>query len=186
MLWRGRRQSDNIDDQRGGGGLGGGLGGGPGRIRIGPGIGTAGGGGLSGILILVVLFFVLRACGIDPMAVLTGDETGDADRRSRRHPVRRAAAMPRASDEMKQFVATVLAETEDTWNGIFQAKGQTYEEPRLVLVLAGRSGRPAVLPRRRRGRSIAPSDHKVYLDTDFFEQLDQPVRRFGRFRRRPM
>ena len=38
--------------------------------------------------------------------------------------------MPPASDEMKQFVATVLAETEDTWNGIFKAQGQTYEEPR--------------------------------------------------------
>ena len=29
---------------------------------------------------------------------------------------------PPANDEMKQFVATVLAETEDTWTGIFKSK----------------------------------------------------------------
>ena len=73
MLWRGRRQSDNIEDARGqgGGGLPGGFGrsGGPIRIPIG---GGAGGGGITGIIILVVLFFALRACGIDPMQMLNG------------------------------------------------------------------------------------------------------------------
>ena len=56
MLWKGRRQSDNIQDVRGsGGGLGGGRS--PMRLPIGRG---ATGGGISGIVILVVLFFVLR------------------------------------------------------------------------------------------------------------------------------
>lgn len=56
MLWKGRRQSDNIEDRRSdGGGFPGGFGGdggGPGqgggfRIPIGR---TAGGGGISGII----------------------------------------------------------------------------------------------------------------------------------------
>lgn len=34
---------------------------------------------------------------------------------------------------MTAFVRTVLAETEDTWNGIFKSEGETYEEPTLVL-----------------------------------------------------
>ncbi len=174
MLWRGRRQSDNIDDQRGGGGLGGGLGGGPGRIRIGPGIGTAGGGGLSGILILVVLFFVLRACGIDPMAVLTGDETGmQTEDQSGSGP--QSGSNAGASDEMKQFVATVLAETEDTWNGIFKAKGQTYEEPRLTL-FSGQIRSACGFASAASGPFYCPEDHKVYLDTNFFTLLD---RQFG-------
>ena len=55
MLWRGRRQSDNIQDSRGAGGGrgmpgGGGFGRNPIRIPMG---GRAGGGGLSTIIILV-------------------------------------------------------------------------------------------------------------------------------------
>ena len=74
MLWRGRRQSDNIQDSRGSGGGrgmpgGGGFGRNPIRIPVG---GRAGGGGLSGIIILVVLFFALRACGIDPLVGESG------------------------------------------------------------------------------------------------------------------
>ena len=74
MLWRGRRQSDNIQDSRGSGGGrgmpgGGGFGRNPIRIPMG---GRAGGGGLSGIIILVVLFFALSACGIDPLQILAG------------------------------------------------------------------------------------------------------------------
>jgi len=179
MLWRGRRQSDNIDDQRGGGGLGGGLGGGPGRIRIGPGIGTAGGGGLSGILILVVLFFVLRACGIDPMAVLTGDETGmQTGDQGGSGP--QSGSNAGASDEMKQFVATVLAETEDTWNGIFQAQGAKYEEPTLTLFSGGISSACGTASSAS-GPFYCPGDRKVYLDTSFFNQLDQQFGASGDF-----
>jgi len=179
MLWRGRRQSDNIDDQRGGGGLGGGFGGGPGRIRIGPGIGTAGGGGLSGILILVVLFFVLRACGIDPMAVLSGDETGmQTEDQSGSGP--QSGSNAGAPDEMKQFVATVLAETEDTWNGIFKAQGQTYEEPRLTL-FSGQIRSACGFASAASGPFYCPEDRKVYLDTNFFTLLDQKFGASGDF-----
>ncbi|MEN6508572.1 MAG: neutral zinc metallopeptidase [Smithella sp.] len=34
---------------------------------------------------------------------------------------------------MRNFVAVVLAETEDVWNETFQQAGRTYEEPKLVL-----------------------------------------------------
>ena len=55
MLWRGRRQSSNIEDARGQGG-GGGLPGGFGdsRVRIPMGRGGRAGGGIGGIIILVV------------------------------------------------------------------------------------------------------------------------------------
>ena len=46
-----------------------------------------------GIIILVVLFFALRACGIDPMAVLTGGDPGVQTQertRSPADPIRRA------------------------------------------------------------------------------------------------
>ncbi|GLS32235.1 hypothetical protein SAMN04488498_106179 [Mesorhizobium albiziae] len=172
MLWRGRRQSDNVEDARGqGGGLPGGFGrGGPGRIRIGPGV--TGGGGLSGIIILVVLFFVLKACGIDPMQILAG---GDAPTQSPGGGGAVSDSNTPASDEMKQFVSTVLAETEDVWKGVFQAEGATYEEPTLTM-FSDQIRSACGFASSASGPFYCPGDRKVYLDTSFFDQLD---RQFG-------
>jgi predicted metalloprotease len=171
MLWKGRRQSDNVEDQRGqGGGLPGGFGrGGPGQFRI-PIGGRAGGGGISGIVILVVIFFALKAFGIDPMQIL--GEGGLSDGSGQ---ITQSETGAPASDEMKQFVSTVLAETEDVWTGIFQASGQTYEDPRLVL-FSGQIRSACGFASSASGPFYCPGDHKVYLDTDFFQQLD---RQFG-------
>ena len=172
MLWRGRRQSDNVEDARGqGGGLPGGFGrGGPGRIRIGPGV--RGGGGLSGIIILVVLFFVLKACGIDPMQILAG---GDPSAQAPGGGGNVTETNAPASDEMKQFVSTVLAETEDVWKGVFQAEGETYREPTLTM-FSGQIRSACGFASSASGPFYCPGDQKVYLDTSFFDQLD---RQFG-------
>jgi predicted metalloprotease len=175
MLWRGRRQSDNVEDQRGGGfGLPRGRIGGPGgqfRIPVG---GRAGGGGLSTIVILVVLFFALKACGIDPMQILAGSDgglLGDGGTQV----TDGSGSGSGASDETKQFVATVLAETEDVWNGIFQANGMTYREPKLLL-FSGQIRSACGFASSASGPFYCPGDQKVYLDTDFFQQLS---RQFG-------
>lgn len=175
MLWKGRRQSDNIEDRRSqGGGMPGGFGGGPGQFRI-PIGGRAGGGGLSTIVILVVLFFVLKACGIDPMQILEGSGGfGDGSGQISQQENADGSGAP-ASDEMGQFVATVLAETEDVWNGIFQANGLTYEEPRLVM-FSGQIRSACGFASSAAGPFYCPGDHKVYLDTSFFRQLE---RQFG-------
>ncbi len=164
MRWRGRRQSDNIQDNRGrGGGMGGGFGRSPIRLPIGR---SAGGGSLSGIVILVVLFFVLKACGIDPLEMLAGGGGGMAPGGGGQVTQGQAPA----SDEMKQFVATVLAETEDVWNGIFQAEGLNYEEPTLVL-FDGQVRSACGYASSASGPFYCPNDRQVYLDTSFFQQL---------------
>ena len=171
MLWKGRRQSDNVQDSRGqsGGGRPGGFGRSPIRIPMG---GRAGGGGLSGIIILVVLFFVLKACGIDPLQILAGlDGSGTPGGGGQ---VTESQSPP-ASDEMTQFVGVVLAETEDVWNGIFQAEGLKYEEPQLVL-FAGQVKSACGYASSASGPFYCPGDKRVYLDTSFFDQLD---RQFG-------
>ena len=170
MQWKGRRQSDNIEDRRGQGGGFGFPGGG--RMRIPVGGGRAGGGGLSGIIILVVLFFALRACGIDPLQILAG---GGGSLLPGSQTTQMEDSSSGATDEMKQFVATVLAETEDTWTGIFKANGVNYSEPKLVLFsgsVASACGRASASS----GPFYCPSDQKVYLDTSFFQQLS---RQFG-------
>ena len=80
-----------------------------------------------------------------------------------------------ASDEMKQFVGVVLAETEDVWNGVFQAEGTQYQEPTLTL-FSGQVQSACGFASSASGPFYCPSDRKVYLDTTFFEQLD---RQFG-------
>ena len=174
MLWKGRRQSDNIEDRRGqGGGPGRGFGGGgPGQFRI-PIGGRAGGGGLSTIVILVVLFFALKACGIDPMQILEQGGVLPGGGTVTQQTSEDGGAP--ASDEMKQFVGTVLAETEDVWNGIFKANGLTYEEPKLVM-FSGQIRSACGFASSAAGPFYCPGDHKVYLDTSFFRQLE---RQFG-------
>jgi len=168
MRWKDRRQSSNVEDQRsqGGGRGGGGFGRGGGmRIPIGR---SVGGGGISGIIILVVVFFALRACGIDPLEILAqmdGESGGGGTR----------VTTTQGSDEMAQFAGVVLAETEDVWNGIFQAKGATYREPSMVL-FSDQVRSACGFASAASGPFYCPGDSKVYLDLDFFGELDS---RFG-------
>jgi len=87
-----------------------------------------------------------------------------------------------ASDEMKQFVATVLAETEDTWTGIFKSEGLTYEDPKLVL-FSSQVRSACGFASAAAGPFYCPGDHKVYLDMTFFQQLDQQFGASGEFAR---
>jgi len=167
MRWRGRRQSSNVEDRRGqGGGLPGGMGRMGRQIPLPIGRG-AGGGGLSGIIILVVIFFALRACGIDPLQLLEGGSTNPQVTESR------PGAQP--GDEEGQFVSVVLAETEDVWNGIFQAEGQTYREPALVL-FSDQVRSACGFASSASGPFYCPGDSKLYIDLAFFRELSQ---RFG-------
>jgi predicted metalloprotease len=80
-----------------------------------------------------------------------------------------------AEDELAQFAATVLADTEETWSAIFAREGQRYELPTLVLF------RQAVqsacgMNSAAVGPFYCPLDGKLYVDLSFFADLD---RRFG-------
>jgi len=180
MLWKGRRQSDNIEDVRGqgGGGFPGGFGrggGGPMRIPVG---GSRGGMSISTIVILVLIYFGAKLLfGVDLLQLLSGGGTGTTPPRT---GAQVTESSPGASDEMKQFVATVLAETEDTWNGIFQAQGAKYEEPTLTLFSGGISSACGTASSAS-GPFYCPGDRKVYLDTSFFNQLDQQFGASGDF-----
>ena len=181
MDWKGRRQSDNIEDERGASPTG--MGNDPFR-RGGmgfPGGGMRRGGGLSisTIIILVVIFLVLKAMGVDVLSMLDqgGALTGDGSGYEQSDSSGRA---PPANDEMKQFVATVLAETEDTWQGIFKSMGGTYVDPKLVL-FSGRVDSACGLASAATGPFYCPNDQKVYLDMAFFQQMKDQFGASGDF-----
>ncbi len=193
MRWQGRRQSSNVEDVRSsgsGGGFGspGGFSRGPTRVRIpSGGVRSAGGGGISGIVLLVILFFVLKACGIDPLQILAGGgPAGTGGGSTFDEMVPGNARLPETvrpqarDDEMKQFVATVLAETEDTWRGIFEAEGLNYKDPRLVL-FSGQVRSACGFASAASGPFYCPGDQKVYIDLDFYDELARKFNAAGDF-----
>src|SRR5258707_2795969 len=125
MRYDGFRRSDDIEDRRddGGGGMGGGLG------------FPMGGGGL-GIGTVIVLGLLGYAFGIDPRILIGGAEilTGGGQSPSYQTDRRSAPAKTGApTDEMGSMISGVLGEIDDRWSEIFQASGQSYSGPRIVL-----------------------------------------------------
>jgi predicted metalloprotease len=163
MKWEGQRQSDNIEDRRdddgGGGGGGGGFGIGGRHI----GIGT-----------VVVALLAGWMFGINPLTILGLMSGGGPTQQS--VPVqqgpRQGPAQPHPPEEeqLKAFVATVLADTEDVWTQLFQARGGTYRDPKLVL-FRGATSTSCGAGESAMGPFYCPEDEKVYIDLGFYETL---------------
>lgn len=173
MRWRGRRMSDNVEDQTGRGGMGFPMGGG--RLPV----GGKGGLGCGGLVIVVVLALVF---GVDPMQLLGGlSQQGGVAVPQQQAP----SAVPGEGagcerSDLHRFSCTVLADTEDTWNTIFQQSGQNYPEPTLVFYAGlGQSGCGAA--QSATGPFYCPADRKIYIDTSFFDQLEQQLGAGGDF-----
>src|SRR4051812_2059794 len=119
MEWKGRRQSGNIEDVRGTGptpppgdpfGRRGGI-----NIPV----GGARGGGIGMIVIIIIVVVVLQFMGVDVGSLLNGGQTTTTQSPGFDQSEQTTSQNATRNDDTKAFVATVLAETEDTWNGIF-------------------------------------------------------------------
>lgn len=148
MRWKGRRESNNIEDRRGGGGA-----------KVGGGISIIG---------LVVAFVAWKFFGVDPQQAYqaTQQVTQQTSSQSQTAPENETAEQ----QEARQFVATILADTEDTWADIFKQHGETYVNPGLVLYNNATptgcgTGQSAM------GPFYCPADQKVYIDTSFFKEM---------------
>jgi predicted metalloprotease len=149
------RESDNIEDRRGGGG----------------GIGR-GGVGIGGIVLaLVVSYFT----GINPMTLLGFIEQTPLARQEA--PV---AHKPPANDETARFVSKVLASTEDVWTEAFRQNGRQYEVPRLVL-FTGATPTACGTGQTAMGPFYCPGDKKVYIDLAFYRELKDRFQAPGEF-----
>ncbi|MBM3394242.1 MAG: flagellar biosynthesis protein FlgM [Betaproteobacteria bacterium] len=152
MRTEGGRQSDNIEDRRGMG---------ISRGKVGGGIGAI-------LLALVAMYF-----GMDPGVVMQGMQQVP-----QQLPTEQNA--PPAHDPMRDFVAVVLADTEDVWNKLFQQSGKTYREPKLVLftgaVQSAYGHADAAV-----GPFYCPGDYKLYIDLSFYQDLKQRFEAPGDF-----
>ncbi len=154
MKWEGRRQSSNVEDRRGISGKG----------------GLIAGGGIVGVIVLLLQLF--------------GGETGQqvasvvnqvAGGGSSNQTVERVELTPEQK-KIGEFTATVLADTEDVWEQVFEQNGLgTYKQPTLVLftdnVNTGCGTASSAV-----GPFYCPADYKLYMDMAFFEELKT---RFG-------
>ena len=153
MKWRGRRKSGNVEDRRG--------------------MSTKGkfaaGGGIIALIVLALQFFggetgqqlapIVKQLG-------NGQTTQQTEQRE----------LTDQEKELGNFMATVLADTEDIWTDIFNQNNiGTYEKPTMVLftdaVSTGCGNATSAA-----GPFYCPADHKLYMDLAFFQELKT---RFG-------
>ena len=149
MLWKGRRESSNVEDRRGLSG---------GKVAV--------GGGVIGVIFLIVNF------------LLTGDDSGLQNIQFPQETQQSQPLSPEQKareDERASFVKVVLADTEDVWDKIFASYGETYQKPTLIL-FSGSTQSACVAASSASGPFYCPGDNDVYIDLSFADELKN---RFG-------
>ena len=152
MDLNGRRQSTNFEDRRGKGSAG--------KIA-----GIGGGGAI--IVALIMLFL-----GKDPSQVIQQVASNSIETEQ---------YTPTAQEEeFKTFALQILASTEDVWTAQFRQLGYTYRPPKLILfhgsVQSACGGATSSA-----GPFYCSADEQVYLDLDFFNELDRQMGAGGDF-----
>ena len=157
MDWQSGRRSDNVEDRRGG---------------VGRGVKLSGG----AVVLIVVVGALLGKSPSEMLRLI--------DQSQRQSPG--VSAPPRGSpaqnDVGKDFVRSVLGSTEDVWDGLFQKGSAAYRRPKLVLFRDSVSS-ACGFNESAVGPFYCPGDEKVYLDLDFFDELDRRFHAPGEFAR---
>ena len=162
MRWRGRRESENVEYR---GAAGGGA-----PMRV---------GGL-GLLIVIVIALLF---GVNPLQLLQNAQVQQPGGPGGGGQIEQADPQAQISPEQQQlaeFAAVVLADTEDVWNEVFAAQGDRYVEPKLVL-FSERVQSACGFASAASGPFYCPGDQQVYLDLSFYEELDRKLNAPGDF-----
>jgi len=170
MDWQKGRESDNVVEDSGGDG------GGPASGRYGFGGFHL---GIGGILIVVVVSLLLGKNPLDMLSLLSGGSAGPGV------SLQPAPGPARPADDNNpqvRFVKVVLGSTEDVWGQYFASNHGSYERPKLDL-FHGRVSTACGAASEAMGPFYCPGDHRVYLDLDFFQEMDTRFHARGDFAR---
>lgn len=145
MRWRQGKRSQNIEDRRGNS---------SGRGRRAAGLG----GGAT-----ILAFIAAMVLGVDPSQITNMLGAGQNTQQA---PVQTNAQ----EEEIKDFLAVVLGDTEQVWGQLFQKAGFRYQPPALVLY---RDATPTACGtgQAAAGPFYCPGDNKLYLDLSFLSEL---------------
>lgn len=158
MRWKDGRRSGNVEDRRG----------------ISTGTMVKGGGGIA----VVVIALISIMMGADPVTVIkqfVGESSSGGGAYEQ-------GTMGAPDDELGDFVSVVLADTEDTWNPLFEQMAQRYQEPRLVI-FSDAVESACGFQQSAVGPFYCPADKQVYLDLTFFNDLAKNYGAPGEFAR---
>lgn len=158
----------NVEDQRGGGG----------GFRIG------GGGGKIGCGTLVIALIAAVVFGVDPTQMLGGLQQMQQAGPEVAGPAQGGATLTESCsvDAMSRETCNALSSLNKTWEPIFAASGTPFSQPKLVFYAqSGQSGCGAA--QSAMGPFYCPSDNGIYIDTDFYREMEQKLGAGGDFAR---
>ena len=146
MRWKGRRTSTNVEDRR----------------RMSP---KKAGGRLGlGALVIILLVWLFGGNPMELIQLLDTSSQGTTETTT--------TTTTAHEDELAEFVAVVLADTEDVWSEQFRKLGKTYREPTLVL-FSGQVQSACGFSSAATGPFYCPADEKIYIDLTFLEDLQK-------------
>lgn len=147
MKMDGRRTSTNVEDRRGKG------------TAV-----AAGGIGIGGLLIYLIVNFL----GGDASAVVEQMQQNAGTQTTTEY-------VPTAQEqEFELFASQILASTEDVWTAEFKKYNATYRAPKMVL-FKGSVSSGCGNATSSTGPFYCSADEKLYLDLDFFNEMQQSM-----------
>lgn len=145
MKWKDRRRSSNVN-----------------RGSRAP---MAVGGGIGGIVIMLVLYFL----GVDPSVVTNENQQVNQNTQIE------SSEVSKERETLEDFLSVILADTEDVWHRKFEENGGTYHEAQMTLYQdTTKTG--CGIAQSRMGPFYCPVDKTVYFDVSFYDDLKN---RFG-------
>ena len=154
MKMDGRRESTNVEDRRG-------------KKTV----AAAGGLGLGGIIIALIVMFM----GGDPSSVTQQFQQGGST-----EYVDDGQDYSQVDVELMTFCKQILAGTEDVWTQEFKKLGRTYQPPKMVIFSdAVNSGCGNATSAS--GPFYCSADETVYLDLEFFKSMKRQIGADGDF-----
>lgn len=151
MKWEGRRKSSNVDDRRGVSTTGG-------KTAVGGGIG----------LVIALVIFLLTG---NPGAL---QDIGGAQQ-TQPDAVTQEYTASESEKQLMDYASVVMADIEDTWNGLFPQYDEKYQECTLAVYSQSvNSG--CGLADAGVGPFYCTRDQTIYLDLSFYDTL---VSRYG-------
>ena len=162
----------DVEDQRGGGR--GGF-----RLPVG------GAGGKLGCGTIVIALILALVFGVDPAQMLGGlQQTQQSDGAGSQPQTRSGTTASEICtvDAMSKQSCDTLSSLNKTWEPIFKQSNVAFQRPKLVFYSqAGSSGCGAA--QSAMGPFYCPEDQGIYLDTGFYQQMDQELGARGQFAR---
>jgi len=156
MLWKDRRESENVEDRR-------------------DEVVTRGAKKSVGIITIIVAVIAMYF-GVDPAVVLKHIPNNGTTSTTQSTPKTKSTE----EEQLVAFISVVLADTEDTWNKLFKDMGKSYQEPVLVL-FSGAVQSACGFADAAVGPFYCPADKKAYIDLSFYQDLKQRFHSPGDF-----